>query len=773
MRFPRPQDNWLLDVFLYSEQFSADYLSLLFEELGIPDSRPMRDYARKMDVFFRSKERRARLKALAPRYEDVKALRAGVFSAALGLKTADLAGAVREILLRELMGEGGAVDLLHKFTHDGAFWEAVSEEYGFTAREEPLLLATHLLCSAAVLRLDPAPFQGLPFSLAHAAACHQFFTQWLAAGRDSLLSLCLLAEARNGLAERLRDAEDLVSCGVFPCADQLLLSRPLTAFARGSLRPDEAEELLRARAEKPWASLAKPYYDAIRELCAMQVFRNTWQEGFRFAAAEDLWKSYTRHLHQMDRAYRRFHLAYDEALHAGLILLEDALKEAAAQAENLYKGWFLEELSAKWSALLEPRLAPGWRLNLVPEQKSFYSDNVRAAEQAGRRLVVIVSDALRYEVAAELSEALNSSLAGTADCQAMQGIFPGITALGMAALLPQTGLTLDDRLEVLANGLPTNMPRREAVLQAANPDNAAIGYETLIEMNREQRARFFKGKKAVYIYHNAIDAAGDHAPTERKVFEACRDAIHQLTSLVRSLANEQAAATVLITADHGFLYTAAALNEWDKAPADLVRGEVLVQKRRYAIARKEEPSDQVLNLPLDSLGRPDLLAVSPRDCLRFKVPGPGVNYVHGGLSLQELVIPVVRYQNKRAGQKGYQPSSKVTLRLTAEGRTISNNIFSLPFIQEDAVTEKVLSRVVTAHFEDANGELISDIIRLVADRDSENPQERFFRPTFHLTQRQTSRESRYFLVLRDEEDQVALERIPFTIDIAFGLDIGF
>lgn len=51
MAFEKPQDNWLLDVFLYSEEFRADYWSLLFAELNIENTRPMRDYARSVSRF--------------------------------------------------------------------------------------------------------------------------------------------------------------------------------------------------------------------------------------------------------------------------------------------------------------------------------------------------------------------------------------------------------------------------------------------------------------------------------------------------------------------------------------------------------------------------------------------------------------------------------------------------------------------------------------------------------------------------------------------------
>ncbi len=60
MAFERPEDNWLLDVFLYSEEFRADYWSLLFAELNIENTRPVREYAKTVSAFFASKERRGK-----------------------------------------------------------------------------------------------------------------------------------------------------------------------------------------------------------------------------------------------------------------------------------------------------------------------------------------------------------------------------------------------------------------------------------------------------------------------------------------------------------------------------------------------------------------------------------------------------------------------------------------------------------------------------------------------------------------------------------------
>ena len=69
----------------------------------------------------------------------------------------------------------------------------------------------------------------------------------------------------------------------------------------------------------------------------------------------------------------------------------------------------------------------------VPQQTDFYKSKVKNADN---RVFVIISDALRYEVAADLAEQLRRETKSQVDLSSMQSIFPTITKFGMAALLP-------------------------------------------------------------------------------------------------------------------------------------------------------------------------------------------------------------------------------------------------------------------------------------------------------------------------------------------------
>ena len=147
--------------------------------------------------------------------------------------------------------------------------------------------------------------------------------------------------------------------------------------------------------------------------------------------------------------------------------------------------------------------------------------------------------------------------------------------------------------------------------------------------------------------------------------------------------------------------------------------------------------------------------------------------MHGGLSLQEMMAPLITYQNKKAGQKGYQAIEKVHVALLSETRRISNNLFTLVFYQQEPCTAKLLPRRVNAVLEDESGAPVSDSHRITADSTDPDNSRRTARVTFRLTLPNPDRNRDYYLVMTDAETGERLARIPFRIDIAFAQDFDF
>ena len=141
-------------------------------------------------------------------------------------------------------------------------------------------------------------------------------------------------------------------------------------------------------------------------------------------------------------------------------------------------------------------------------------------------------------------------------------------------LLPGRKLSVNDGMDVLVDEMPTrSTDERGKILCAANMNSVAVQYTDVLNMKRAERRELVSGKEVVYIYHNTIDAIGDKVPTEKKVFEACEDAMQELSNILRIVINDMQGTDIFITADHGFLYTYSPLTEGDKLGKDAISGK--------------------------------------------------------------------------------------------------------------------------------------------------------------------------------------------------------
>ena len=152
------------------------------------------------------------------------------------------------------------------------------------------------------------------------------------------------------------------------------------------------------------------------------------------------------------------------------------------------------------------------------------------------------------------------------------------------------------------------------------------------------------------------------------------------------------------------------------------------------------------------------------------------NYVHGGISLQELVVPIITYHHVRANGAEYRKNTEryktepVEVELLSSGRKVSNMIFNLDFYQAEAVGGKREAATYKVYFTDDTGMPVSDVQRIIADRTNENITERQYRITFNLKPIKYSPLATYSLIIENESGKAMPQKIPFQIDIAFAID---
>lgn len=781
LSYAAPQDDWLLDIRLYSEEYRADKTSLQMAELGVEPTPAMRKTMKIYHRFFESRERTTKLCRMGHSYQTPLQLHIDVMAVLAGAS----GGTAQDVFIAVLGSrlseeENQPLINIQKFGSIDAFWHLVRKYTGYIYEsDKPLgFFADHVLLTALVHTMGDGAVRGLERFLSepNTAYCYSVVHEWRSSeGQQALYELCRTVERELQLSARFGklSMEQLLRGDVFPAIDESILAKCFDEISERVVRTELLTQVVENRRTSGWYSRFADYYGCLAAVGQMQIFYQENAGGFSFAQAKDVWTFYTEQGYRMDAAYRRFHFAFSNTLKDGNAILEDKLKHAAGYVENLYRNWYLTSLTGCWVRTAADGLATLGYVSEIPKQRDFYRRYVRPIVSKGAKAFVIISDALRYETAIELQETISRSTKGMAVLESCQAEFPSITKFGMAALLPGEEIAVTENMEVLRAGMPTRSTAdRQRVLMAAEPNSAAVQYQELLAMKRAERRALTTGQCVVYIYHNTIDAIGDKTATESKVFAACHDAVQELTNLLRIVVNDLQGTDILITADHGFLYTYEPLSESDKVDRTAFHGEVYEVGRRYALTAPDTAADYLLPIRLEkTVFGVTVGGFSPRDATRIKIAGGGENYVHGGVSLQELVVPILTFKNLRTASKGYVETANVELKLLTQSRKIANLIFSLDFFQRQPVSEKVLPCTYNVYMADETGSPISDRQTVIADRSVLNDSERVFRVRFHLKSAAYNKNKTYRLVITNGVDLPTEE--DFQIDIAFADDFGF
>lgn len=795
LAYNRPDDNWLLDVELYSEAFRADLISIWMDEMGLVSNPAMRKQVKNYRAYFNAKDRRLKVSTQNEIPATPAQLHMAVMAAMCGLKEAQPNMILRSVFRAGLDLKNNTVyqDFV-KYHADGAFWAMVRQGCGFV-EEEPDLgrLAIHLLLTAATRTMRQEYLAGLDgfISMPHQAYCYDFISEWLhsdkvnssEAGREvgldrdikQLYDVARYVENEAHLHQRFEKltVDDLIGTECFPCINEVILAKLMTEISDHIIDVDTINSTVEKRRTCAWYEPFENFYDGILQVANMQRFFKEHSAGFHTAEAKGIWKEYTESYYQMDTYYRLFQLSFQKSLETTNILLDDLFKHVVDKVEGLYTHWFLGELGNNWSDVCAEEFATYGKVLEVPQQEEFYHSRIKSLDT---RVFVIVSDAMRYEVAATMADQLQRETQSKVSISSMQSIFPSITKFGMAALLPHKELTIEvrnDVLTVLADGQSTVSTYRNKVLKSENPASVALKYNDIIAMKRAERSALVKGMNVVYIYHDTIDEASHISDTI--VFSACDKAISELKNLVRIIVNEFGGTNILITADHGFLYTYSPLTEDDKVDKTSFNGMDVEYGRRYAIMQKGAQPNYLLPVKLLD-GKTEFDGFAPMESIRIKMNGGGMNFVHGGISLQEMVVPVIEYHYLRNDSMEYKRNKQkydtkpVTVNLLSANRKISNMIFSLNFYQRDAVSANREAAIYQVYFTDENGKQISDVQKIIADKTNDNGAERTFRCQFNLKSLKYSNTATYYLVIADEQGLQMPQRELFQIDIAFAVD---
>jgi uncharacterized protein (TIGR02687 family) len=315
---------------------------------------------------------------------------------------------------------------------------------------------------------------------------------------------------------------------------------------------------------------------------------------------------------------------------------------------------------------------------------------------------------------------------------------------------------------------------RGKILAATVTAATAIQAEELMQMGRDDSRALVRENEVVYVYHNLIDKTGDTRDTEERVFAAAEDTLQELIRIIKKLANANAS-NILVTADHGFIYQNRVLDESDFLACEPEGDSINYRNRRFVLGTGLHSSASFKTFMPEQLGLIGTVEVQiPKSINRLRQKGSGSRFVHGGATLQEVVIPVLRINKKRQSDV-----SRIEVEIiSGAGKTITSGQVAVVLYQAQAVTDKLQGRKLRGGIYTQGGELISDQHELVFDLTSDNPREREIPVRFVLSRKADEANGQQALLRLEElvdgtSHYREYKSLTYTIRRSFTSDFDF
>ena len=527
----------------------------------------------------------------------------------------------------------------------GKTWSSIAEE-----------LWRFLLFSEFVFDLPealPSALEGIPHAPAGFKALVEDLCDRLRNDRRTqalYIDRAEIVERELELPNHCSHFQNLGLRDTFPFEERTFLSRAISALLNDDC--DAVRTILEHHQQSVWTGKgeSRGQWDLIRSAMALIQACDDYERQLAQHTRQlnQLVDFYAASLREVDRLHREFEQSlsdYEWQDPNGMMM------PVKSQARKHYSK-LMDKVQSAFTRLLEQE---EWPLNGKLFNGDVFDKLVAPKLQAhGRRVAYFMIDALRYELGAALEQQLTED--GAVQLTPAMAQLPTITLVGMASLLPGAG----QQLYLLREG-PSFVPMLgefavKTVDQRMDVFRRRYGQrfqEARLEEFVRNRVEVTPDTDLLVLRAVEIDSQfenqPDTAPNEiSNALRRIRMAIHRLISLGFH--------EVVIATDHGFfLNTHVGAGDVCAKP----QGDWVLTHERCALGEGAVDS-QHFALPLSKAGiRGDFSKfAAPRTLAAYR---NGMSYFHGGVSLQECIVPVLTLQLKQNAQPSV---TKATIQLT-------------------------------------------------------------------------------------------------------------
>ncbi|MCY0970256.1 BREX-1 system phosphatase PglZ type A [Chryseobacterium wangxinyae] len=753
---PLDEENWLLDLELANYIFQTDQEAMFLQEMGL--YYHLKELVGEHLEFFKAKDRRNKLKEYIDKDDDFLTIRYKMLAVVFGTENISLPTYVHTYGSSYIDESDRYEKDLARYNLRDFFWKEIERKYKYFS-EAPSIYDFLLEVFSNNFSLGKNTKLSKESRLLLSLWKDTFqFREYFGKISDKI-STDIDVETKLNTSI----IDDVLHDDTFKLIDLKIIHELVHLISEEDISVEKVGQIVKERENKFWYQEFESFYFCLlyasQLISLIRKYGNTKYESFNEGVS-----NYSNVLFEIDQTYRKFVWSYR------MTNQNKILSELSEKIDKVYSNDWLMVYGNNWQKVIDK--TNKWEPQ--NSQANFYNTYIKSSFEKQRRLFIIISDAFRYECGVEFTRRLQAENRFEATISPMVSSLPSFTKLGMASLLPHYNLKIKEGSDfVLADGMSTEgVQGRTKVLQANAGSRAiAIGAEDFMSMNSAKEGRdFVKQYDLIYIYHNRIDKAGDDKVTERKGFDAVEEEISFLMKMTRKV-NAMNGKNMLITSDHGFIYQHNKIAESDFSVSNHT-GELWSENRRFIIGKNlinDSATKKFNGADLGLQSGVDVLI--PKSINRLRVKGSGSRFVHGGSTLQEIVIPVIK-----VAVKDVATTSKVEIDIIKSTDKITTNILAVSFIQNDLVTQQILPRSLRAVIVAEDGEELSDQFKFIFDKAEGSERQREVKHRFQLSSKASGKykNQRVKLVLEEPVDNTSkwkeYKEFYYTLNISFTND---
>ena len=477
--------------------------------------------------------------------------------------------------------------------------------------------------------------------------------------RDIYQHSAQMVEREYELATILTVSESLLDFDVFPIIDELWLREVLNSVAPdGSNFREKAHrigEIAERRKNLFWAKNGGASYWEPMSM-ASRLFlssREAKKSAEKFSKPDEFIDEYTK-----ENGWGEIDLIALGLASQSQILNPDEQTRLLLPAWREY-GNYLNKVNQSFGEAVQRE---SWK----PNQYEFWKRYAKKGKSA-----IFFVDALRYDLTRRIISLLPKN-EFEVSLEILKGLLPSVTEIGMSALLPGVEQELkieveDDQLKVFLEGQEVGSQQKRFKWL----EEKIGGHGKVVQLG-EVRDTDLKNIELLVVTSREIDKLGTFVSDIYP--QGFLGIVKQISQMICYL-RDQGFEYFLVTSDHGFLFIPTEIQ-----PNRIEAAQSKICRRRFAIGGSQK-SCFVTKADEVGLNGTEILCF-PIGLTVFSLPGETGTFLHGGLSLQECLIPVLKAKVKAPVEKVSVTMgcpSKLTSRIAIIDLTVKGaNLFSKP-----------------------------------------------------------------------------------------------